>query len=258
MKSGRNLLVLAALSLALVASAPAQQQRQSSAQPQPRTPPYQGRDTWYEFLLKQFNRDNLDYGARLEQRRRAFLEARVKNPYFGYSLFATLALCLTTAVGAKMWIDHRRATWVTAEWMADLYNHDLYSREAAREAIQRYNDHIERCNRAIEVGESGHTILGAGGAEAEALRAELQRVGGELTTVKRENEIIQEQLRSKSSLVAEMSLRLDGLGKKSGANADATQGTDLRGANPDLLKHINGLQEQLYAERQKNRQLKGA
>src|SRR5258708_12300221 len=103
-----------------------------------------------------------------------------------------------------------------------------------------------------------HTRLGAGGAEAEALRAELQRVGGELTTVKRENEIIQEQLRSKSSLVAEMSLRLDGLGKKSGANADATQGTDLRGANPDLLKHINGLQEQLYAERQKNRQLKGA
>src|SRR5216683_3280566 len=77
----------------------------------------------------------------------------------------------------------------------------------------------------------------------------------ELTTVKQENEIIQEQLRSKSSLVAEMSLRLDGLGKKRSANADATQGTDLRGANPDLLKHINGLQEQLYAERQKNRQL---
>jgi chromosome segregation ATPase len=167
-------------------------------------------------------------------------------------------LCLTTAVGSKMWIDHRRALWVTAEWMADLYNHDLYSREAAREAIQRYNDHIERCNRAIEAGESGHSILGAGGAEAEALRAELQRVGGELTTVKRENEIIQEQLRSKNLLVAEMSMRLDALGKKSGANADATQAADLRGANPDLLKHINGLQEQLYVERQKNRQLKGA
>lgn len=268
MKSKCNLLVLAALSLALVANAPAQQQRQSSAQPQPRvqktaqppahTPPYQGRDTWYEYLLKQFNRDNLDYGAWMEQRRQAFLEARLRNPYFGYSLFATLALCLTTAAGAKMWIDHRRALWVTAEWMADLYNHDLYSREAAREAIQRYNDHIERCNRAIEAGESGHSILGAGGAEAEALRAELQRVGGELATVKRENEIIQDQLRSKSLLVAEMSMRLDGLGKKSGANADATQAADLRGANPDLLKHINGLQEQLYAERQKNRQLKGA
>jgi len=32
----------------------------------------------------------------------------------------------------------------------------------------------------------------------------------------------------------------------------------LRGADPNLIKHVNELQEQLYAERQKNRQLKGA
>jgi len=260
MKSGCRVFVLAALSLALVAGTSAQQQRQLPAQQKPRvhrevqpqahTRPYPGRDTWYEFLLKQFNPVNLDYGASIEQRRQAFLEARVRNPYFGYSLFATLALCLMTAVCTKMWIDHRRALWATAEWMADVYNHDLYSREAAREAIQRYNDHIERCNRVIEAGESGHSTLGAGAAEAETLRAELQRVGDELTAAKRENEIIQEQLRTKSALVAQMSLRLDGLGKKSRGNADATQGTDLREANPDLLKHINGLEQQLYAERQ--------
>lgn len=152
-------------------------------------------------------------------------------------------------------LDHRRALLVTAEWMADLYNHNLHSREAARDAIQRYNDHIDRCNRAIEAGESGCSMLNDSAADMEALQAELQRVGGELTRVKRENEIIQEQLRSKTTLVTEMSLRLDALGNK--RNRDA-QGTDVHGANHDLVKHINDLQEQLYAERQKNRQLKGA
>ena len=265
MKSRCNLLIPAALLLALAASALAQQQRQSSAklqpgvqktaQPQAHSRLYQGRDTWYEFLLKQFNPGNLDYGAWMEQRRRAFLEARINNPYFGFSLFTTLALCLMTAFCAKMWIDHRRALLVTAEWMADLYNHNLHSREAARDAIQRYNDHIDRCNRAIEAGESGCSMLNDSAADMEALQAELQRVGGELTRVKRENEIIQEQLRSKTTLVTEMSLRLDALGNK--RNRDA-QGTDVHGANHDLVKHINDLQEQLYAERHKNRQLKGA
>src|SRR5271165_6746945 len=28
----------------------------------------------------------------------------------------------------KQWIDHRRAMWITAEMMTDLYNHDAYSR----------------------------------------------------------------------------------------------------------------------------------
>ena len=32
-----------------------------------------GRDTWYEFLLKQFNQSNFDYGAWLERRREVFL-----------------------------------------------------------------------------------------------------------------------------------------------------------------------------------------
>ena len=268
MTSFRAGLVLTVVCLLEVGGARAQEQRRSSptqlppqiqkpAQPPAHPRPYEGRDNWYEFLLKQFNPDNLDYGAWMEQRRQAFLNARVRNPYFGYSLFATLALCLMAAVCAKMGSDQRRALWITAEWMADVYNHDLYSRESAREAIRRYNEHIERCNRAIETGDSGHSVLNAVNGETEALRAELQRVGTELAAAKRENEILQEQLRTKATLITEMSLRLDALGKRSGSDGDRANGA-VQGANPDLVKHINGLQEQLYAERQKNRQLKGA
>ncbi len=53
-------------------TAAAQEQGQVQQQP----------DTWYEFLLRQFNPKNLNFGTWLEQRRRAFLQASVKNPYF--------------------------------------------------------------------------------------------------------------------------------------------------------------------------------
>jgi hypothetical protein len=36
-----------------------------------------------------------------------------------------------TMACSKLWIDQRRTLWVTAEMMADLYNHDLYSRDVA-------------------------------------------------------------------------------------------------------------------------------
>ena len=60
-----------------------------------------------------------------------------------------------TALARKLWIDHRRAMWITAEMMADIYNQDAYSRRVAQEAIERYNTHIEHCNRAIEAAEHG-------------------------------------------------------------------------------------------------------
>ena len=58
---------------------------------------YQRRDTWYEFLLKQFNPSNFDYGAWMEERRQVFLDASVRNPYFKYSTGVTIALLLMAA-----------------------------------------------------------------------------------------------------------------------------------------------------------------
>ncbi len=48
--------------------------------------PSLGRETWYEFLLKKCNPSDFDYGAWLEKRREAILEASVKEPHFWYSL----------------------------------------------------------------------------------------------------------------------------------------------------------------------------
>ncbi len=265
------IVVLAFVGLAAPGSALAQQPRQAQVMPykqqQAKTDPrvrakssrpiYERRDTWYEFLLRQFNPTNFDYGAWMEERRQVFLNESVRNPYFKYSAGATIALLLMAVICAKQWIDHRRAMWITAEMMADLYNHDRYSRDVAEKAIQKYNQHIERCNRAIEAATQG-TAMPAADPGTEALNAELRRVTEERDRYAQERDRAKLELETNSKTLAQMSLRLDGISAKPGANGDAGQSPDLRTGDPAVVKHINNLQEQLYAERQKNQRLKGA
>jgi hypothetical protein len=263
-------IVTLALSTALSISAALGQQgarAQLKVTPDPRTqlyprsavqserPLYQRRDTWYEFLLKQFNPNDLDYGAWTEQRRQAFLDASARNPYFKFSAGVTVALFIMAMLYAKQQIDHRRSMWITAEMMTDLYNHDMYSRQVTRDAIQKYNDHIERCNRAIEAVEHGMSVPGTD-SDGDRLRSELQSVTGERDSYKRERDLAKQDLAEKERLLADMSLRLDALAKKS--NRNPPNAIDMHTADQKLVQHINSLQEQLYAERRENRRLKGA
>jgi hypothetical protein len=182
-------------------------------------PAYQSSETCYEFLLKQFNPGDLDYGSWIEQRRRVFLDARVRNPYFDYSACITMLLLITILLYGKQWTDHRRALWITAEMMTDLYKHDAYSRQIARKAIQKYNDHIERCNRVIESAEYGPTVPGQDG-EANQPRTELQGTE-ERDSYERERELAKDDLVQKEDIVADMLLRLDALAKKSEESRNA-------------------------------------
>jgi hypothetical protein len=223
-----------------------------------------GRDTWYEFLLKQFNRNNFDYGAWFEKRREVFLQATLKEPHFWYSVSVTAGMVLIMIAYTKLYLDHRRSMRVTAEMMADIYSHDLISRQAATEAIEKYNRHIEQCNRAIEASEAGDVRPGWGDTQVDSLRAELQRVAGQLEATTQDRNKLQEELQQKSLVVADLSMRLDALSKKvnglrsSGAGNGENVSPDANGDGARFVGHINRLQEDLYSERQKNKRLKGA
>jgi hypothetical protein len=207
-------------------------------------------------MLKQFNPDNVNYGRWVDQERHKLTGLLLNNPYFLYSFSITVALLLATAAWAKQWVDHRRAMWITAEMMADLYNQDTYSRQIAQEAIGRFNKHIERCNRAIEQGEMGSGAA-AGNSEAEQLRTELMRVAEERDRAIRDRDVAREELRRKSEIMADMSVRLDATTSKGSAASTAKTASDVRGADARLVTHINNLQEQLYSERNSNRRLRG-
>src|SRR5204862_5272592 len=111
-------------------------------------------DTWYEQALRHINRDNTDFGSIWEQRKRAFM-GQFRNPYFRFSLGATAAIVLLLTVTCLQRVSYKRALDVAAQSIADVLRHDEYSRGIAREAIRRYNDHIEACNRVIEARQEG-------------------------------------------------------------------------------------------------------
>jgi hypothetical protein len=207
-------------------------------------------------MLKQFNPGDVDYGRWVEQERRKLFELLLKNPYFLYSFSITVALLLAATACAKQWVDHRRAMWITAEMMADLYNQDAYSRQIAQEAIEQFNKHIERCNRAIEQGET-NAGAAAGNSETEQLRTELMRVAEERDRAIRDRDVAREELRRKCEISADMSVRLDAATSKVGAASTAKTASDVRGVDARLVTHINNLQEQLYSERNSNRRLRG-
>jgi len=214
-------------------------------------PPYQRRDPWYEFMLKQFNPNNVNYGKCLEQYRREFIEARLKNPFVGYCVFLGCALLVMIATSAKQWIDHRRTMSITAEMMADIYNQDAYSRQVAQDAIARYNKHIERCNRVIEAGESPLASSNVAD-EIEQLRSELMRTAEQRDTAIKERDTAREDTRRKSEILAELSLRLENRTSIAPGSNGAKPSSDMR-SDAKLVAHINNLQEQLYAERNNNR-----
>jgi hypothetical protein len=223
--------------------------------------PYLYRETWYEFLLKQFNPTGFDYGRWIEERRAAFLDCTANQPAFWYSLFVTGAFLLSAAYITKQLIDDRRKAQTIYRAVADVYNHELYSRQLAKEAIDKYNDHIETCNRAFETSEARDGRPGWGETHLESVRAELQRVSAQLDATTQERNKLQEELRQKALVVSDLSLRLDALTKK--VNGSGKGGVlpephaTINSNDVATVEHINQLQQDLYDERQKNRRLKG-
>src|SRR5437667_1839835 len=217
-------------------------------------------DSWYEFFLRQFNPDHLDRGAWIEQRRQIFLDGTARSPYFKYSLAVTVLLLIEMAACAKLWYDLRKTRWIDAEKLADVLSHDQRSREAGRDAIRRCNEHIEKCNRVIEAQEAGLPLSGQPvGSEVGALRAELQETAAKLATAIHERDQLKIQLDETKMSVADLSLKVESLARK--GNGHAGRAAVPVGGSPashgDLVQHINNLQQQLHAEREKNKRLKG-
>ncbi|MCZ2076133.1 MAG: hypothetical protein LC130_14170, partial [Bryobacterales bacterium] len=132
-----------------------------------------GRGTWYDALFHSLNPHNIDWGMRWEQRRAIFLENTISNRYFVFCAF--LVLCFYTALVAMGWIirDHRKDIRYFETELVKGRNWVEYWRNRAIEAINRYNLHVEKCNRVVEADENGAPSGDA--AEVSDLRLQLER-----------------------------------------------------------------------------------
>ena len=105
-------------------------------------------------------------GARLSS------DAALHNPYFWYCLGLTLAFLAIRRSPAQIPVrpgspvrHHGRADWRRC------VNSRPTPTEVALEAIDKYNTHIELCNRAIEAEEAGLTTASAGARKTHSPQA---------------------------------------------------------------------------------------
>jgi hypothetical protein len=231
------------------------------SQRQADTRPKEQKEDFFSSSTKLVNKSNADYGAMLERRRQAFLDASAANPFFWYSALATaLLIALMFAYGVRV-MDEKRKLWRAAEVLNDVWNDAQYARATAETAIERHNHHMEACNRVIEAQLSGRPSPAA--LETTDARNELSRVRGELDSVDSERKLLKAKLDEKEKLVDDLSVRLSALekGEQNGGSIPArTQngGPGHGESEGRLIARINQLTQQLEAEKQKNRALKGA
>jgi hypothetical protein len=210
--------------------------------------------TWYEFMLHQLNPRGRDYGAWLRERREALVEGSIRNQYFWYAFWATVALIFVVPWLIKSLYDSRKKERIMGDMMAEVQAHDAYSRQAAHEAIKRYNDHIELCNRAIEMseaGEAGEAAVAGDGSQPTSLKVLLDAEKQKASGLEGERLRLETELKQKAALVTDLSNRLEAVSKQLGGNGSDPSAPSIA----EMVRQINSLEQQIYAEREKNRRL---
>jgi hypothetical protein len=192
------------------------------------------RDTWYEWALRHVNPDNTDFGSMWEERKRAFI-GQFGNPCFKFSVVAMTAFMLSFTVNCVQRVSHKRALNNAAQSIADVLRHDQYSRQVAREAIRRYNDHIEACNRMIEARQEGLS------KSMSATESELQRVTQELEDTRDENRGLRNDLAKKAKISAGMTPRPAGEGEQ-------PVQAPMESVQAQYIERINVLEKQVREE----------
>jgi hypothetical protein len=224
-------------------------QRPSSARP------YVGKEDFLHFATKQVNPSDADWGARIERRRQAFMEAMVANPFFWYSALTTaLLMVLMVAYGVRI-MDEKRKLWHAAEILTDVWNQEQHSQSVAQTATDRYNRHMLDCNRVIEAQVSGRPSPGM--FEANDAREQLERLRAERDNLECNNRRVKAELEKRDGVIQNLSARvkdLEPLFDENGSGAQRPGGSD---TERRLIAKVNQLQQELATEKQKNRVLKG-
>lgn len=253
------LVVFATLAYGQEQQTPRQETRHTVGQrsldePRPSAQPYVRKDDFFRFATKQVNSSDKNWGAWIEQRRRAFMEAMVANPFFWYSALATcLLVVLMVAHGIRI-MDEKRKLWHAAEILTDVWNQEIYSQSVAQAATDKYNRHMLECNRVIETQVSGRPSPGM--LEASDAKDQLERLRAERDNLDSDNRRLKAELEKHDGIIRNLSDRVRDLEPQPDQNGSGRQpgssDTERR-----LIAKVNQLRQELEAEKQKNRALKG-
>jgi len=142
---------LTVVSILALSASPIWGQRSSydPAGSQPRQP-NQPRDSFAEFTLKRINREDTDYGCRLEAARNLLVNETVKSIEFWIVSITFGLLVLSFFMLLHQHEEGERREIIAAGFLAQYHNALLDARQKAEHAIARYNALVHTTNTAAE------------------------------------------------------------------------------------------------------------
>ena len=178
------------------------------------------------------------------------------NPFFWYSALTTgLLMTLLVAFGVRI-MDEKRKLWHAAEILTDVWNQEQYSQFVAQTATERFNRHMLDCNRVIEAQVSGRASPAM--FEASDAKEQLERLRAERDNLDSDNRRLKAELEKHDGIIRNLSTRVKDLEPQPDQNGFSVNQAGGSETERKLIAKVNQLRQELEAEKQKNRSLKGA
>jgi|SRR5581483_2835156 len=210
-----------------------------------------GRTSPLEAVVHALNPHDVNLGDAWERRRRQWLENAGANPYFWFSFVVTGTVLLSWFALAWVHTDRVRERWQLAEHAADALRYAEYCKRRASEAIGRYNEHVEKCNRLIEAGESGLSTPET--ANLEDHRREIARLAADNDSKDLQVKRLQEELERKAQELSDIAKRIEQAEQRLNARSKVANNAD---AQAKLAERINRLETENRTLTEENRRLR--
>src|SRR5581483_1667341 len=206
--------------------------------------------SFWDDSLKMIRDGGWDIGSWLAYRRRLLVEASLTNRYFWFCITSYAANVLLIYLFYASRVSEDCKIWKATEVMTDLWNWALYADWTARNAIDKYNKHIERCNGVAE-GESARA------AKKNTTDDELIRVKNERDAIRQQLTAARQEITERDQAIAGLNTRVDELAKSICGGGDSQLTVQLMEKVNMLTTRNQHLDQQLKSAQEKLRQLAG-
>jgi F0F1-type ATP synthase membrane subunit b/b' len=213
----------------------------AQSQPSPQTPERWSGD---EEVLRRINPHESD--SIWEKGKKVFTD-QMNRPYFRFNVASTVTLVWLLLVLFVQRINHRHAEDRMVHAIADALAQDARSREEARQAIKRYNDHIEACNRRIEERER-LAAASSDEEDVESTKHRVERINQQLTTTPVDKKEPRQEIQRSAQAIDTSSLL-------SKSVATRTRSGPPQAVIQGYLDLIAVLEDVVAEERRKNREI---
>jgi hypothetical protein len=193
-----------------------------------------GMSPW-QAIVNYLNPRHLNLHLIWEERRQAWLDNAANNMYFWAIFWGALFLILSLLCNGWQYDEINRISWAMAEDLSDALHYAAYCQQQAKNAIGRYNKHVEKCNRVVEARLSG--MVTPETAQLNSLKRRLDQLTADNTALQFKKASLSQELQQKT-------FELSSLGQRVAEAEEKFQKARNASPNAEMVERVNRLEKE--------------